>query len=94
MTGGIGGSMGGGGFTGVGPVAGRRSFSSSSLQGPVWTHEHRRAYMGHEFAISEEFEIRAEGKILKYTQKLSGPNKDHQFELDFDLTEPTAKNPS
>jgi hypothetical protein len=79
---------GGGGVTWARPVWGPRE-SSAVRMGPFWTHEQRREFMGHEITVTEHFELTNSGKTLKYTQKLAGPGKEHQFEIEFDVSPST-----
>jgi hypothetical protein len=77
-----------GGITGSFSVTGTGDssrFSSRTEDGALVRHI-REFFQGHEILLMERFQMSEDSKQLKYSQQLRGPNREHQIEIDFDLT--------
>jgi hypothetical protein len=61
------------------------SFSSTRMEDGARVTETHRFFQGHEITIIEGLRIKGENKMLSYSQEIHGPNREHHFEIDFDI---------
>ncbi len=59
---------------------------SSRIENGALIRQTHEVFHGHEISMTEQFKMSEDSKQLKYSQQLHGPNRDHQIEIDFDLT--------
>jgi hypothetical protein len=62
------------------------SRSTSRTEDGALIRQTRELFHGHEIAMMERFQMSDDSKQLKYSQHLRGPKREHQIEIDFDLT--------
>jgi hypothetical protein len=87
---GWGGGIGSGGMTGSFSVSsgsrGEGSRFSSRIENGALIRQTHEVFHGHEIAMTEQFKMSEDSKQLKYSQQLRGPKREHQLNIDFDLT--------
>ena len=66
--------------------SGDSSRFSSRTEGGALIRHIREFFQGHEILVVESLKMSEDSKQLKYTQHLRGPKREHQIEIDFDLT--------
>lgn len=62
------------------------SHFSTHMEDGTHVRESRVSLLGHAIAMTERIQIAENSKVLKYSQTLRGPKRDHQIDIDFDLT--------
>jgi Clp amino terminal domain, pathogenicity island component len=60
--------------------------SSSYLENGASVTETHGFFQGHEITMIERVRISDDHKILRYSQEIRGPKKNHTFDLDFDVS--------
>jgi hypothetical protein len=61
-------------------------FSSTSMENGTMVFETRRIHKGHHIVLIEKVRVSDDGKTLHYSQELRGPNGEHSWSKDFDIT--------
>jgi hypothetical protein len=61
------------------------SFSSGRIEDGAHVTETHRFFEGNEIIIIERARMRQDEKLLSYSQEIHGPNRQHRFEIDFNI---------